>query len=83
MIELTPEQLREEVERRVKLARSTTPTGSSDLLVRQPQVMAWGNNKPLAKDLLIKEFVGYKPAMGRKLDEKFMDKLLNKVMKAG
>ena len=83
MIELTPEQLRDEVERRVKLARSTTPTGSSDLLVRQPQVMAWGNNKPLAKDLVIKEFVGYKPAMGRKQDEKCMDKFLNKVMKAG
>jgi hypothetical protein len=83
MIELTPEQLREEVERRVKLARSTTPTGSSDLLVRQPQVMAWGNNKPLAKDLLIKEFVKYKPAMGRKQDEKCMGKYLDKVMKTG
>jgi len=81
--ELRAEEMRKIVEERVKLARSAAPQGSSDLLVRQPQVVSWGSKLAFNKENLISPFVGYKPVMGRKKDEACMVKYLKKIMVNG
>ena len=81
--EMRAEEMRKIVEERVKLARSAAPQGSSDLLVRQPQVVSWGSKLAFNKENLISPFVGYKPVMGRKKDEACMVKYLKKIMVNG
>ena len=81
--EIRAEELRKIVEERVKLARSAAPQGSSDLLVRQPQVVTWGSKLAFNKESLVTPFVGYKPVMGRKNDESCMVKYLKKIMVNG
>ena len=83
LTELRSEEMRKIVEERVKLARSTAPQGSSDLLVRQPQVVARGTKKQLNPEILISNFVGYRPVMGRKQDESCMNKYLKSIMVNG
>ena len=83
LTELRPEELRKIVEDRVKLARSAAPQGSSDLLVKQPEVVSWGSNKTFNKEALMETLIGYKPKMGRKQDETCMKKYLNHVMVNG
>ena len=81
--EMRAEEMRRVVEERVKLARSAAPQGSSDLLVRQPQVVTWGSKLAFNKENLVATLVGYKPVMGRKKDEACMVKYLGKVMVNG
>jgi len=81
--ELRSEEMRKVVEERIKLARSAAPQGSSDLLVRQPQLVSWGTKKPFNKEDLVAKLVGYKPTMGRKQDEACMKKYLDKIMVNG
>ena len=66
---LRSEEMRKIVEERVRLARSTAPQGSSDLLVRQPQVISWGTKKTFNPENLVSMFVGYPPVMGWKQGE--------------
>ena len=81
--EMRSEELKKVVEERVKLARSAAPQGSSNLLVRQPQVVSWGTKKVFNKEDIIAKMIGYKPTMGRKQDESCMDKYLKRVMVNG
>ena len=81
--EMRAEELRKTVEERVALARSAAPQGSSDLLVRQPQVVTWGTKMAFNKENLVSVFVGYKPVMGRKQDESCMIKYLRRIMVNG
>jgi len=81
--EMRSEEMKKVVEERVKLARSAAPQGSSDLLVRQPQVISWGTKKVFNKEEILAKIVGYKPIMGRKQDESCMDKYLKRVMVNG
>ena len=83
LTEMRVEEMRKIVEERVRLARSTAPQGSSDLLVRQPQVVSWGTKKTFNPESLITVFVRYRPVMGRKQDESYMTKYLNRVMVNG
>ena len=57
------EEMRKTVEERAALARSAAPQGSSDLLVRQPQVVTWGSKMAFNKESLVSIFVGYKPVI--------------------
>ena len=57
------EEMRKTVEERAALARSAAPQGSSDLLVRQPQVVTWGSKMAVNKESLVSIFVGYKPVI--------------------
>ena len=81
--EMRAEEMRKTVEERIKLARSAAPQGSSDLLVRQPQVVTWGSKMAFNKENMLSKFVGYKPVMGRNQDEPCMLKYLRKVMVNG
>ena len=83
LLEMRSEEMKKVVEERVKLARSAAPQGSSDLLVRQPQVISWGTNKTFNKESIVAKLVGYKPTMGRKQDESCMAKYLDRVMVNG
>ena len=83
LTEMRVEEMRKIVEERVRLARSTAPQGSSDLLVRQPQVVSWGTKKTFNPESLITVFVRYRPVMGRKQDESCMTKYLSRVMVNG
>ena len=81
--EMRVEEMKDVVEERVKLARSAAPQGSSNLLVRQPQVVSWGTKKTFNKEAILTKMLGYKPVMGRKQDESCMDKYLKRVMVNG
>ena len=79
LTELRSEEMRKIVEERIRLARSTAPQGSSDLLIRQPQVISGVTKKTFNPENLVSIFVGYSPVMGRKQDESCMKKYLNRI----
>ena len=69
--------------RRMIVQRKLCATPEMSLLIPRITPSPWRNNGPLDKSILMKEYCGYKPVMGRGTDAQCMHKFLEKVTHDG
>ena len=83
LVALSSNELTSRAARRMIVQRKLCSTPEMSILIPRITPSPWRNNGPLDKAILMKEYCGYKPVMGRGTDALCMNKFLEKVSDDG